>query len=184
MPNMYQYILTIDDYLNLFLFNLSRDKEKKKENRNTRLWLTSVFLIIGLLLLFKTQGDISGMFGVLIIFYTIYFFFNYPHTTKKQKKQEFILYIHDTYKGRFDLPVKLWLEDDSLCTKDAVGEYKFNLQKITAIDEIAQNIFIKTYSNEYIVIPKTIENFEQFKKEFQSTLNEEIPWNLALDWKW
>lgn len=184
MPNMYQYMLTLDDYLNLFLFNLSRNKEKKKENRNTRFWITSVFLMIGLLLIFKTQGELSGMFGVLIILYTIYFFFNYPHSTKKQKKKEFILYIHENYRGRFNLPVQLWLEANSLCTKDAVGEYKFNLQKITEIDEIATNLFIKTYSNEFVIIPKTIENFEQFRREFQSALNEETQWNLKLDWKW
>lgn len=177
-------MLTIDDYLNLFLFNLSRDKEKKKTHRNRRFWVTSVSLVIGLLLIFKTKGDILGFFGVLIIFYAIYFFFNYPRTAKKHQEQEFILYIHDNYKGRFNLAVQLWLEADCLCTKDAVGEYKFNLQKIIAVDEIATNLFVKTYSNEFVIIPKTLENFEQFKKELQLALNEETSWNLALDWKW
>ena len=51
--SVYEFMLTIDDYLNLMLYNYSINKEIQKNDKTNRIWTACVFSILGIYLIFK-----------------------------------------------------------------------------------------------------------------------------------
>lgn len=181
--SVYEFMLTIDDYLNLMLYNHSINKEIQKNNKTNRILTACVFFILGIYLIFKREETIAGFLGLFCTYIGIFSLFG-SRKQKNQTKEKFILYIHENYKARLNIPVKLWITDEFLCMQDDLSDLKIKIQNINAVDEINQDLFIRYYTCEFVIIPKSMENYERFKQALQLAINTDIPWTLDPSWKW
>ncbi len=177
-----EYTLTREDYLQMQLFAASKSPRIVKSRNKSRLLLSIVYVILGVILFFGA----NDVYAISFFLFGVGWYFYHPFMMRRRYKRHFEKYIDETLANRFDKTVELRFEEDSLMEKSHMGESKVNLTEVTAVYETNDYFYIEFSSGQYAIIPKNriinLHDFSSFIKGVAARLS--VPFHEELDWKW
>ncbi|WP_316736513.1 YcxB family protein [Pedobacter aquatilis] len=176
-----KYILREEDFLNSQLFISSKSKIAKKNRRNSYLLVTLGLLIIGSLTLIR-ENNFSAYF---ILFLGILSFLLYSKYQAWFYKRYFKNYVKSSMQNSFNESNLVEFSNNFIETSDKTGYTKINTTEVNQITEISEYFYIRTKSNQYLIVPKDridSESVRTFLTIFAKKLD--IEFVSELNWKW
>ena len=178
---MYRFILDEDDYLSHQLFTASGSALHKKTMVRTLLMVVLFFLIVSLLSYLSDYTKMTYYFLLMAAIFLVYFPLRYRGYIKKSYQK----HLREHYKNKFGVATGIEFKEGFLICNSSGMESKIQLSEFEEVNEIANHILVKVRSGESLIVPKAMDNIEQFKLELASNLEGyHIPWHKKLDWKW
>ncbi|MBK7213670.1 MAG: hypothetical protein IPH88_10345 [Bacteroidales bacterium] len=178
---MYQIIVEKEDFLRFQLFTASKSKRIRKKRITSWILMTSSFLCLGLVF----GDDVDKFLAYYFLTVSIISLFFYPYYTRWKYKKHFQKHIEENYNNKMGLPSEISFDQEYLITKDKTSEGRIKLTEIELINEIKEDLFIKFYTGETLIVPARNPDFESFKSELASTLPDpKIQWNKEYNWRW
>ncbi len=177
-----EYQLSEEDFLELVLFDDSKNLTTKKAGQKASFMLMFAFIGLGYIL-FHTDKVIAYSFFV----FGVVTFFAYPFYLKSFQKKRYRSYIQRVYKYRFGRVVQVAINDTYIEQNDSSGEFKFNLTELDVIYETQMNFYLKMRSGGSLIIPKNkiADQLESVKEELVMLANKlKINYEKDLNWKW
>ncbi|MBI5539056.1 MAG: hypothetical protein HY951_03290 [Bacteroidia bacterium] len=179
--SVYKVSLSKDDFLRYHLYTVSKSRKTKFKRIRSWILLTISFLLFGLILSESEDKFLMYYFYcfglITLIFYPFYNSWYYKRHYKK--------HIVEHYKNKIGIECEISFNEEYLFSKDNVGEGKIKLSEIEVITEILENLFIKINSGDTIIISKKIPEYNLFNEVLKEvSMDNKIPWNKELDWKW
>lgn len=159
-----KYSLEKNDYLEYYLFYISKKKsiiEIRKKNRN------SLFLLY-LLLVFIFLLAHYYIASIIVIIVGIVFYFYYPKYIKKKYRERYEVAIDEELKNNFGKPLSLTFCEDFIEDINEISETKYWHKGLEEINEISDYYFIKLLSGGSLILPK---RFIPDHLEFQSYIS-------------
>jgi len=177
------YTLSAEDYLELQLYNLSRDENYKKQRNRDRFRLPGLSLLFGAILLFDGMNNILAY---VFIASSILFFIFYPQWSAWFYKRMCKRKINENLKDGVHYPVKLLLGEDVIEIDSMRGHNYFNVHDINCVVEIDGYYFMMMNQYVSIIVPKVqIVDEEQLSVQFENYRKHKgIRFVSELDWKW
>ncbi|AHM63209.1 hypothetical protein D770_24820 [Flammeovirgaceae bacterium 311] len=178
---MYRFILDEDDYLSHQLFTASGSAIQKKTMIRT--WLMGVlfFLIISLVSYLSDYTKLTNYILIMAAVFLVYFPLRYPSFVKRSYQK----HLREHYKNKFGVASEIEFKEGFLICNSIGIESKIKLSEFEEVNETANHILVKVRSGESLIVPKAMDDIEQFKLELVSNLEGyHIPWHKKLDWKW
>lgn len=159
------YRIQESDFLEYYLYTTFKSDSIKKKKRNSVMFFTVIPVGFALYFLYKDNSTVTLYFGALALvaglFYPKYFDWRY--------KKHFQYFIKDNLSERFNQPVELEINKNSLFSKDISGEGSIKLKEIDEINETEQHFFFQIASGMSLIIPKSeLENQEEFRNKLKS----------------
>lgn len=153
------------DFLDFYLYTTFKSERIKKKKRNSVILFTIIPTAFAIYFLVNDSTAMMTYFGAIAVicgmFYPKYFDWRY--------KKHFQYYIKDNLSNRFNQPVELEINEDSLFSKDISGEGRINLSEIDEINETQNHFFFQISSGMSLIIPKReLKTLEDFKSKLES----------------
>jgi len=176
------FIITEEDYLQSRLFISSKSKTVKRTRKKSWLFLTGAFFIASLVS-FLPQDTFFGYYFLIITILTLLF---YPQYQKRVYKRHYKKYVNENLKHHFNESATITFNADSVEMTDKTGFTQVNITEIDQITEIEKYFYLRTKSNQYLIIPKDrlneLDNVKLFFLSLAKQLN--IEFISELNWKW
>jgi hypothetical protein len=123
---------------------------------------------------------------ILSILFSVAAYFLYPLRDARFYKKKITANVLEANKDKFGQRITLTFDEENLSSKINDKEGQISLKEIEQIDEIENEIFIKTFSGQSILIPKKdVTNINEciaFLKNLSAKLN--IQYKADLNWKY
>lgn len=176
------YIVTEEDYLQSRLFISSKNITVKRTRKKSWFFLTGSFFVASMVS-FLPEDKFLGYYLLVITILTLLF---YPKYQKGVYKRHYRKFVHENLKHHFNESVTITFTTDSVEMSDKTGFTHINITEIDQITEIEKYFYLRTKSNQYLIIPKDRTNDLQSVKAFFVDLARKlnIEFIIELDWKW
>ncbi|MBB6237978.1 hypothetical protein HDC90_002604 [Pedobacter sp. AK013] len=176
-----KYTLREDDYLNSQLFISSKSKITKKNRKKNYLIVTFSLLIIGFLMLIRE----NNFFAYYLLFLGILALFLYPKYQAWFYKRHYRNHVKNNMQNWFNESNVIEFNDNFIETSDKTGLVKINITEVDQITEINEYFYIRTKSNQYLIVPKDRVDDESTRFFLTTLANKlNIEFVSELNWKW
>ena len=177
----FEYSLSKDNYLNYFLYNANHSKIIVNNRKKSMLFLIIFMIIMLLYVNFKNFNYIQNI--VLVPFYMLIFLL-YKYYNKRKYINHFQKYIEEKLSERVGKNFYTEFQNDKILGKEGNSESLISYKDFNEIIEIEKYIFVKIFSTETLILPKSINNFEKIKSNLKIISKEyNIPYNEELNWE-
>ncbi|QNN40360.1 YcxB family protein [Pedobacter roseus] len=176
-----KYTLREDDYLDSQLFISSKSKTTKKNRKKNYLIVTFSLLIIGFLMLIRE----NNFFAYYLLFLGILALFLYPKYQAWFYKRHYRNHVKSNMQNLFNESNVIEFNDNFIETSDRTGLAKINITEVDQITEINEYFYIRTKSNQYLIVPKDRVDHESTRFFLTTLANKlNIEFVSELNWKW
>ncbi|MES2829780.1 MAG: YcxB family protein [Bacteroidota bacterium] len=169
--------LTENDYLTHQLYEASTNPiRRSRRNRSY------IFIVVCLVICTfgSSTGDRIGFYVVAavtaaaILFGKQYFRWRY--------KKHYARHVRTTYKGFFDQPVEIEINEETIRTASKTGETTTKISEINQVSEIPNHFLITISTGDQMIIPKSTPALNE--EIIQLARREHILFLDEKDWKW
>lgn len=176
------FIITEEDYLQSRLFISSKNKTVKRARKRNWLILSGAFFIASLIS-FLPDDRFLGYYFFIIAILTLLF---YPKYQKRVYKRHYKKFVNENLSHHFNQSATITFNTDSVEMTDKTGYTQMKLTEIDQVTEIEKYFYLRTKSNQYLIIPKDrlseLDNVRSFFVSLAKQLN--IEFITELNWKW
>jgi hypothetical protein len=177
------YTLSAEDYLELQLYNLSRDGNYRKQRNRDRFRLPGLSLLFGAILLFDGMNNILAC---IFMASSVLFFIFYPQWSAWFYRRMCKRKINENMKDDSLYHVKLLLGNDIVEIDSMRGHNYFNVHDISCVVEVGKYFFMMMNQYVCVIVPKKqIVEEEQLSAQFENYKeNKGVRFVQEPDWKW
>lgn len=175
-----EYKLEFSDFLEHQLYTSSKSKLHKKNRNKSRVIVSIIYIITGLLIFFINKTEVAIFFFAFAILW--YFF--YPLYSKGKYKKHFEKHIKENYKNRIGKIATLNFDNESnfMEASDSGTQTKIQATEFDKLIELKSHYFLKLKSELSLIIPKhAVSNQKIFKQLFSDI---DLEYVNELDWEW
>lgn len=171
-----EYKIEEQDFLAFQLFTASKSERIHKKKRNAWVLLTVGSIVIAFFFYLNQNNPMSLYFGLVAITTGIF----YPKYFSWRYKKHYKTHIKENYLKRFGQVETLEISQESISSKNKIGEGKINLSEIEKIDETNKHFFLKISTGLSLIIPKQeladSNGLRERFKEIGLSVNDELSW--------
>ena len=159
-----KYKIGEQDFLDFQLFTASQSDRIKRKMLYAWIFLIFGFGIVSGYSYFKDNIVLTIYFGLVAIICGLF----YPTYFRWRYKKHYKTYIRENYANRFDELEYLEINNETIFSKDKVGESIISISEIEKIDETERHFFVKMSGGVSLIIPKyKIENPNDVHSKFE-----------------
>ena len=129
------------DFLESQLYNSSTSKLSQRNRFRSRLLIPIIYLILGLLLIFKDEKTVIGL--ILLIMSVIWYILH-PFYSFWKYKRHYLKYIEENYKNRINPNTELDITEDSILAKGFTSEVEINRSDLSELKQLIELIVLDT----------------------------------------
>jgi hypothetical protein len=171
-----------DDYLIHQLFTTSKSERIKKKRLKSKVILSLIYIVFGILSFFEGKTMLALIF---LVIGTLWFFI-YPLWESRHYIKHYQALINENYKDRFGKPATLFIDNDIITTKDHGSESSILTSELTEINEIPLAIFMRVKGGQSLILPKQkiTDLVEVRTRLMELAAHLKIEYNLDESWAW
>ena len=159
-----EYQIDEQDFLDFQLFTASQSDRIRRKMLNEQLLLTLIYAILAGSFYFFYNILLTISFGIISILCGLF----YPKYFRWRYKRHYKTYIRDNYANEFGEFGHIEINDNTIFSKDKIGESTLNISEIKRVDETEKHFFVKITASTSLIIPKyKIPNSEEVRAKFE-----------------
>jgi len=170
------------DFLIHQLFLASKSDRIKKKRRKSKVIVSLIYVVFGLLFFFEDKYSLTIIFFIIGLLW----FLIYPLWERRHYKKHYQGFIKENYKDRFGRIATLEFSNDFILAKDNGSESKVLTTEIEEIIEIQSTIFVRLKGGQSFILPKDkITNIDSVTKRLKELADYlKIKYNIDEKWEW
>jgi Ca2+/Na+ antiporter len=176
------FLLEKEALVNMNLYRIAQSESILKTRKTAQIIVTALPIFVAIY--FYVYGNMTIV--LLSLLFSVAAYILYPLRDARFYKKKITANVIQANQDKFEQQITLTFDEQYLSSEINGNEGKVELSEIEQIDEIQNEIFIKTKTGQSIFIPKNgvsnISDFIPFLKKLSTTLN--IPYLVDLDWKY
>lgn len=178
----FEYSLSKDDYLELWLFDLSQNKKFMKNRLKFKIIIYVLIIIIPII--FSIKYDFQWMFVIIWLITSFFLTYAIFRSSNSKLKNVFEKSIKEKYSSTFKYVYYLEFFETYIFHIANNSESKISYQDLNKFNETKNYFFIELISKNYLVLKKEKSIFEKIKSNLKIISKEyNIPYNEELNWK-